>query len=127
MATYDEIRKIAMALPGVTEGSERFAFSVPVKGKEKGFLWTWSERVHPKKPKVINPNVVAIITPNLMAKDLLIESEPDKYFTEPHYNGYPAVLVRLEAVTADDLQDLIVEAWRAKAPPELLKQFDENV
>lgn len=53
------------------------------------------------------------------AKDMLIEAEPLKFFTEPHYNGFPAVLVRLEAVTVADLRVLIEEAWRCQAPKEL--------
>jgi len=125
MVTHDDIRRIASELPGAKEGSgDRFGFHVVDKGKEKGFLWTWLERVHPKKARVNNNEVLAIVTPNLMAKDLLIESEPEKYFTEPHYNGFPAVLVRLAAVDENDLRDLIIEAWRTKAPKELVREFE---
>jgi len=128
MVTHDDVRRIASALPGAIEGDgERFGFSVMVKGKAKGFFWTWAERVHPKKARVINNDVLAIVTPNLTAKDLLIESEPNKYFTEPHYNGYSAVLVRLAAVSEEDIRDLIIEAWRTKAPKDLVRQFDGDV
>ncbi|RPI11047.1 MAG: hypothetical protein EHM63_02240, partial [Actinobacteria bacterium] len=60
MATQDDVRRIAMALPEVCESDGRFAFSVTNKGKEKGIVWVWLERVHPKKARVPNPAVVAI-------------------------------------------------------------------
>ena len=114
MATIDDVRAIASKLEGTTEGEEGFGFSVEVGGKHKGFLWAWSERVHPKKPKVINYGVIAVIVPNLEAKDMLIESNPVIYFTEPHYNGFPAVLVRLEAIALEELESIVVEAYRVK-------------
>jgi len=49
-------------------------------------------------------------------KDTLLSSDPVKFFTEPHYNGFPAVLVRLVAVSVADLKVLIAEAWRCQAP-----------
>lgn len=123
MATQDDVRRICAKLPGATEGQGQFGFSVEVKGKYKGFLWSWSERVHPKKARVINDSVLAIIVPNLTAKEVLLESDSEKFFTEPHYNGFPAVLVRLAAIEPHELEDLIIEAWRAKAPPALLKEY----
>ncbi len=125
MATQDEVRQVASRLPGAVEGAGRFAFEVEVKGKMKGFLWSWAEKVDPRKARVINDGVIAVSVPNLEAKDLLIKSDPEKFFTEPHYNGYPAVLVRLEAIAAEELEDLILEAWRCKAPKTLQKQHDQ--
>jgi hypothetical protein len=119
MATQTDVRRIALSLPEAEEASDRFAFSVPSKGKLKGFVWVWSERVVPKKPRVPNPGVIAVRVANLGQKDLLISAEPAKFFTEPHYNGFPAVLVRLEAVSVADLELLIAEAWRCQAPPAL--------
>jgi len=125
MATQDDVRRIASRLPGAIEGTgNRFAFGVMVKGKHKGFLWSWAERVDPKKARVVNDGALAIRVPNLSAKDMLIESDPAKFFTEPHYYGYPAVLVRLEAVEPEELEDLILEAWKTKAPKELLRQLE---
>lgn len=116
MATQSDVRRIALALPGVTEDPARFGFGVEVKGKPKGMAWVWRERLVPKEPRVDNPRVLAVRVANLAAKDLIIASEPAKYFTEPHYNGYPAVLVRLEAVTVAELRPLLEEAWRCVAP-----------
>jgi hypothetical protein len=118
MATQADVRRIALALPDVEETAGRFAFSVMNKGKAKGFVWVWMERTIPKKPRVPNPKVLAVRVANLGQKEALLAAEPAKFFTEPHYNGFPAVLVRLEAVTAADLKVLIAEAWRCQAPHE---------
>jgi len=124
MATQGDVRRIALKLPGASEGKDRFAFSVTVKGKEKGFAWDWLERIDPKKARVPNPRVLAVRVANLAQKETLLAAEPVKFFTEPHYNGYPAILVRLEKVTAADLRILLKEAWRCMAPKELLAQAD---
>ena len=122
MATHADVRRIALALPGVSESTSDFAFSVLNKGKAKGILWSWKERVHPKKPRVPNLGVIAVRVSSLAEKDAILQAEPAKYFTEPHYNGYPAVLVRLDAVRVADLRPLIQDAWRCQAPKELLEK-----
>jgi hypothetical protein len=127
MATQDDVRTIASSLPGTVEGEERFAFSVMIKGKPKGFLWTWAERIHPKKPKVINEGVIAIVVPNLQAKEMILTSNPAIYFTEDHYNGFSAVLVRLEAISVEELRPLIEEAWKCKAPTSVVKSVMGDV
>ena len=110
-----------MALPNVEEVAGRFAFAVPVKGKQKGFVWVWMERVIPKKPRIANPSVLAVRVANLAQRDLLISADPTKFFTEPHYNGFPAVLVRLEHVKVPELRTLIADAWETQAPKEAAK------
>jgi len=65
---------------------------------------------------VPNPAVLAVRVANLAQKDLMIATEPAKYFTEPHYNGYPAVLVRLAAVSRAELRTLLVEAHACHVP-----------
>ncbi len=121
MATQADVRRIALSLPETEEGSDRFGFSVRNKGKSKGFAWVWMERIDPKKPRVENPGVIAIRVANNAQKDLIIASDSKKFFTEPHYNGFPAVLVRLKAVTVADLKVLLAEAWRCQAPAALVK------
>jgi len=54
-------------------------------------------------------------------KAMLLASDPDKFFTEPHYNGFPAVLVRLPAIGEDELRELITDAWRSQAPRQLVR------
>ena len=119
MATQADVRRIALSLPGVEETPNHFAFSVRNKGKLKGFVWVWLERVDPRKARVPQPKVIALRVANLFDKDFLLSLDPKKFFTEPHYDGFPAVLVRLPAVTARELRPLITEAWRCQAPKDL--------
>lgn len=124
MATQADVRRIALSLPATEEAADHFAFSVRAKGKPKGFVWVWMERVVPGKPRVANPGVIAARVPNLAQRDLLIAAEPAKFFTESHYAGFPAVLVRLDAVTRADLEVLIADAWRCQAPKALRERGD---
>lgn len=121
MATRADVRRIALALPGAHEGEDDFAFWVLNRGKAKGFAWSWKERIDPKKPRVPNLGVLAIRVANNAQKDLILASDTRKFFTEPHYNGYPAVLVRLKEVSVGDLRVLLEEGWRCQAPKELLQ------
>jgi hypothetical protein len=123
MATQNDVRQIALALPETTEDPERFAFSVNNKGKQKGFVWVWLERIQPKKARVPNPEVIAIRVSNLDEKDFFLAAEPDKFFTEPHYNGFPAILVRLAELEVDELRVLLTNGWSCQAPASLKKQF----
>ena len=127
MVSPAEIRRIALKLPGVEVVSDHyFAFGVRNKGKLKQFVWTWMERVDAKKPRVPNPAVLAVRVPSLAEKDALIASKPATFFTEPHYNGFPAVLVRLSAIKRAELQDLIIEAWKCKAPKASVKEYESS-
>ena len=113
MATQRDVRRIAMSLEGVVENDTRFAFSfVDAKGKSTGIAWVWQERIDPKKARVPNPKVLAIRVADLMEKEMLLAADPEKLFTEPHYNGYPAILVRLPAVSMRELRELITASWR---------------
>lgn len=118
MATQRDVTRIALSLPDtVAREGWSDGYSVVVKGKAKGYCWTWKERVDPKKARVANPKVLAIRTADLDEKDALLASDPDVFFTEPHYNGYPAVLVRLERVTSKQLRALLTRAHETQATP----------
>jgi len=116
MANQNDVRRIALALPGTREEDGRFAFSVENKGKQKGFVWVWLERHDPKKARLPNPEVIAVRVRDEAEKATLLGGDPDVFFTEPHYNGFPAVLVRLRAIRVAELRALITEAWRCQAP-----------
>lgn len=119
LATRADVRRIALSFPETEETPNHFAFSVRNKGKLKGFVWVWMERVTLKKPRVPQPKVIAVRVASLDDKEFLLSLDPEKFFTEPHYNGFPAILVRLSAVTVRELRPLITEAWRSQAPKEL--------
>jgi hypothetical protein len=124
MATQDDVRRIALSLPETTEGADDFGFGVLNKGKLKGFVWAWNERIEPGKPRVPNPEVLVVRVAGQRAKEELLAADPDKFFTEPHYNGFPAVLVRLPAIDTDELAELITDAWRCQAPRALAAELD---
>ena len=121
MATQDDVRRIALALPETSEAGDHFGFSVLSRGKQKGFVWAWNERVQPGKPRVPRPDVVAVRVASQAEKAELLAADPAKFFTEPHYNGFPAVLVRLPAIGVEELAGLIREGWRCQAPRELTR------
>ena len=124
--TSDDVRRIALSLPGAEEGDPpRFSIVVSNKGKSRGFVWDWMERVHPKQPRVANARVIAARVKNVAARDMMIEADPAVFFTEPHYNGYPAVLVRLDVVTMGQLEMIVEEAWRCLAPREMTELVGE--
>lgn len=124
MATQADVRRIASRLPGAVESTDRFGFGVENKGKVKGFAWVWLERVDPKKARVPQPKVLAVRVANLEDKVFLLGLDSAKFFTEPHYNGYPAVLIRLPAVRVAELRPILTEAWRCVAPAALVKALE---
>jgi hypothetical protein len=115
--TQADVTEIALSLPGVSKDPDYFSFAVEVKGKRKGIAWIWRERVDPKQARVPNPQVIAIRVADEIEKATLLGADPEKFFTEPHYNGYAAVLVRLNKVTKTELRRLLTEAHRCQAPP----------
>jgi hypothetical protein len=110
MANQDDVRRIALSLADTEESADRFAFSVRNNGKLKGFVWVWLGRVAPKQARVPRPDVIAVRVANLDEKSAMLAMDSSKFFTEPHYNGFPAVLVRLPKVSADELAELITQA-----------------
>jgi hypothetical protein len=127
VADQADVRRIVLALPETAEAADHFGFSVlSTGGKRKGLLWAWNERVEPKKPRVPNPGVIAVRVANRQEKEMLLAADPATFFTEPHYNGFPAVLVRLAAIDLDELEELITDAWRCLAPRRLVAAFDDR-
>lgn len=129
MATHDDVRRLARTLPDTTESPEdapQFAVSVRSGARDRGFAWTWMERVEPKRPRIPNPEVLAVRVANLEEKDALLAMGRPELFTEPHYSGFPAVLVRLADIEVDELEDLLIEGWRSVAPKRLVKAFDAD-
>jgi hypothetical protein len=109
MATEDDVRRIALSLPETTEkpwfGSPGF------RVKDKGFLRIRSEA----------EGALVVFVSDLAEKEALLAADPEKFFTTPHYDGYPTVLVHLEAVDVDELRELITDAWLVKAPVRVRK------
>jgi hypothetical protein len=127
MSSWDDVRRIALAMP---EASERVARDRRQwRVREKLFVWERPLRsreiealgsVVPKGP------ILGARVEHLAAKEVLLASEPRVFFTTPHFDGYPAVLVRLERIGVEDLNEVIVEAWLARAPARLAKAYVEE-
>jgi hypothetical protein len=124
MVSQEQVRQMVQSLPETGEEENYFAFFVKNKGKKKSIAWVWLERETPKKARVPNPNVLAVRVPSLDWKEAYIQSNPTKYFTEAHYNNYPAILVRLEEVETEELFEMMLEAWRTQAPRALVNAYN---
>ena len=119
MATQEDVRRIALALPGATEEP---GFTFRVAGRQ--FVWLWRERLDPRKPKVPNPGVIVVRVADLGEKEALLASDPATFFTTDHYDGYRAVLVRLDAVDGPELAEVVTDSWRTQAPKRLLSEVE---
>jgi hypothetical protein len=125
VADQSDVRRIVLSLPETKEAEDQFGFSVLSKGGvHKGLLWLWNERVVEGEPKAPNPSVIVVRVASLQEKDTLIAVDPAKFFTEPHYRNFPAVLVRLPEIEVGELEEVITDAWRCLAPRRLVKAFD---
>jgi hypothetical protein len=119
MASFDDVRRISGMLPGATEADDG---AWRVAGKL--FAWPWLERSTPGRPRVANPNVLVVRVADELEKQSLIQLDPNVFFTEPHYDGYAAVLVRLAPVDTELLERLLTDSWRLRAPRALLDRVD---
>jgi len=72
------------------------------------------------------PGVLMLWCADVGEKEALIASEPEKFFTTPHYDGYSSVLVRLDRIDGEELLDLLTAAWRSRAPTRLVEDFDAD-
>ncbi len=72
------------------------------------------------------PEALVVWVESIEDKEALIASEPDKFFTSPHYDGYAIVLIRLDAVDEEEVAELITESWRLRAPTSLVKKWDST-
>jgi len=91
MSDEDDVRRLALELPEVAQHPEGFSFNV----HGLAFAWSFMQRVAPKKPRVRRPDILAVRVSGDVEKQSLIDVDPSIYFTDEHYRGYPAVLVRL--------------------------------
>jgi hypothetical protein len=114
MVDLAAVRALALALPEVQDGSTEAFAKFEVAGG-KGLAWTYLARETPKGRRLPRLDVLAVRC-ELARKEMLIEAAPDRFFDDDHYRGYPAVLVRLAAVEADELEGLLADAWRLSTP-----------
>jgi hypothetical protein len=126
VATWDDVRRIALALPETSERTSRELRQWMVK--DKLFLWERPLRrsdldalgdTAPEGP------ILGARVEHLVAKEALLANDERIFFTTPHFDGYPAILVRLDEIGLEDLDEVIVEAWLCRAPKRLVRSYLE--
>jgi len=114
VATEDDVRAIALSLPGTSE--EQWHRTPGYKVAGKGFLQLRTEA----------EGGLVVFVSDVGEKEALLTSNPDAFFTMPHYDGYPIVLVNLDKIDHHELRELITDSWLIKAPPKLRRQFEDQ-
>lgn len=120
MAGWDDVARLALALPETVE--DRGTWRV----RKKGFVWERPLRkadLEALGSSAPSGPILGARLADVGEKDALIASNPQVYFTTPHFDGYPAILVQLENIAEDELRELITDAWLVQAPKRLAKQY----
>jgi hypothetical protein len=112
MADDKDVRRVALSLPHVQE-IDCDGFDFRVGGQ--GFIWSYPEP-RPGKPRVIRTDIAVLYVGDEAEKQALVLGEPDLFFADPGYDGWPLVMLRLDAVSVDRLTELMTDAWRMRAP-----------
>jgi hypothetical protein len=128
MAGWGDVSRIALALPEVSERISREQHQWRVK--DKGFVW--ERPLRPKELPAVSGDIadgpiLAARVEHLGAKEALLAEDSDVFFTTPHFDGYAAILVRLDRIAIDDLTELITEAWLARAPKRLVDAYLDDL
>lgn len=110
--TLEDVRRLALSLPGAYE-QESYGGCPSWRTKPRMFAWVREE-----------PEALVVWVESEEAKQALVASDPQRFFTTPHYDGQPIVLVRLEAVDPVEAAELITDSWRLRAPRSLVRAWD---
>lgn len=124
MATWEDVARIALALPETSERDARGKRWWQVR--DKGFVWERPLRkkeVESFEGDVPDGPILAARVEHLGAKEALLADDPSVYFTTSHFDGYAAILVRLERITVEELRELVTEAWLSRAPKRLVDAY----
>lgn len=124
MASWDDVERIALALPETSEHVSREKRQWCIKDK----LFVWERPLRVKEIEELGeaaPDgpVLGARVEHLGAKEALLADDPGVYFTTSHFKGYAAILVRLDRISVADLDEVIVEAWLARAPRKLVDAY----
>jgi len=127
MAGWDDVRRIALALPETSERASGERCQWRVKDK----LFVWERPLRRKEIEALGTNapdgpILGARVEHLEAKEILLADDPRVFFTTSHFDGYPAILVRLDRIALEDLDEVIVEAWLARAPVRLAREYAEK-
>ena len=111
MATWEDVRRLALALP---ETSEKASFGRTMAWQVKDKTFAWERPLRKADLEALGDSaptgpILGARVPDEGAKEALIADDPDVYFTTPHFDGYPAILVQLEHIDLEELEELLVE------------------
>ena len=125
MANWDDVRRIALGLPETSERLSRGLRQWVVKDK----LFVWERPLRKADLAALGdaaPDgpILGARVEHLVAKEALLANDAGVFFTTPHFDGYPAILVRLDRIALEDLDEVIVEAWLARAPKRLVAAYE---
>jgi len=125
-AGWDDVRRIALGLPETSERPQWGNDSWRVRNKP----FVWERPLRPADLRALGDSapdgpILGARVEHLIAKEALLADDPEVYFTTPHFDGYAAVLVRLERIALDELEELIIEAWLCQAPKRLAREYME--
>jgi hypothetical protein len=125
VATWADVDRIALALP---ETSARMSAEGTREWRVRDKPLAWERPLRRVDLEALGdaaPNgpILGARTPDLGAKEALLADDPAVYFTTPHFNGYPAILVRLDQIQVDELEELIVESWLSRVPKRIAAQY----
>ena len=124
MADWDDVRRTALSLPETSEGTSWGSASWKVKDK----LFVWERPLRKADLEALGdaaPDgpILGAAVEHLVAKDALLADASGVFFTTPHFDGYAAILVRLDAIDVEDLEEVVTEAWLCRAPKRVLKAY----
>ena len=120
--TYDDVRKIALGLPEVEEGTWYGQPNFKVR-RGRSFAGTPTTKAATEGAT----GDVLVVRVDMLEREALLGAAGDVYFITPHHEGYPWVLVRLERADPDEVRELLVEAWLASAPKRLAAEHEERL
>jgi hypothetical protein len=124
VADWDDVRRLALALPDTDEQRSHGHAAWRVHGKlfvlERPLRARDMEELGDRAP---SGAILGARVEHLGAKEALLADDPSVYFTTSHFDGYPMILVRLQRIGLDELQELIVEAWLSRAPKRLAREY----
>ena len=122
MADGADVCRLALSLPHVVEiDSDGFDFRVG----GKGFVWSYPERT-PGKPWVLRTDIAVLYVGDEAEKQALLLGEPGIFFTAPGYDGWPLLMLRLAEVDQERLAELVIDAWRMRAPAAIASELGED-
>lgn len=129
MATLDDVRAIALGFPEVVERVDGHRGGASWRTPAGAFVWQRGpsrrdlEQLAALGRDWSPGDVVGVRTDGQQVKQALLESYPDAFFTIPHFDGYPAVLVRLDGIDLPQLREVITDAWLLKVPKRVANEW----